>query len=204
MTDFYCQVFGLLPNGEKWSTGRHITSGRPLATMLSVWGAAWDSAWTNGTYGLQGIYPTDLTVTGYSAASLDGNMREIAKQLLSASHAGVDSADSLPSNVSIVLSWRSSQDVRKTARGNQKLPGPSNDKVIDDKLDSVVQGHVSAAINAVKSAVIADGSTFFVFPRFNTFSGPLALSKTVIDTVTCRDKVGTMKKRIRKEAATYV
>jgi hypothetical protein len=204
MTDFYAQVHGLLPNGEAWSTGRHITSGRSLPTLLSVWGAAWDAAWTDGTHGLDAIYPAAMTVATYTVAQLDGFMRELAKQSLPTTQFGSDANEALPASSAIVVTWRSSTDIRRTARGHQELPGPSNDKVLNDKLTSAVQTRVSAAMNAIKASITSDGSTFYVFPKTLSFGGVPAFTKTVTDVVTCRDKLGTQKKRFRKEPATYV
>lgn len=204
MADYYCQVHGVFPNGRTWSTGRHITSGQSPTALLTTWQNAWTTAWNDSTNGFKLVYPTGTEITSFSVATLGPTMKETSKVAASAALAGVNTNASLPSNSTVVLSWSSSSRIGRTARGNQRMPAVAENEVVNDKLISGTQASISAAINIVKTAIQADGSSFFVFPPATTSTGIPAYTKQVLDTVKCRDKLGSENKRPKKEPATYV
>lgn len=204
MADYFAQCFGVFPNGEGWSTGRHITSSQSPTSLLTTWANAWTAAWNDGTNGFKLVYPTGTILQRFSIATLGSSMQELAKVQQAATLAGVNTNESAPTQVSIVFPWTSSAQIGRTARGHQSMPAPSVNELVVNKLVSGTQTSLSAAMNMVKNAITADGSTFFLFPRFTTSTGIAPYTKTVVDTVKCRDKVGTQDKRYRKELATYV
>jgi hypothetical protein len=204
VADYLCEVHGLFPNGEAWSTSRHITSSQAPATLLTTWKNAWVAAWTDGTHGLNAIYPTGTSLETFVVRTLDAQLRSTAAVSVAEHHAGVDTNTTLPAEISIVVTWRSSTGIGRTKRGHQALPAPAGDVVGNNNLTGPAQTRVSAAMNALKAAITADGSTFFLAPRFDTLHGIPAFTKTVTDIVQCRDKVGRAEKRYRKQASIYV
>lgn len=204
MTDYYCQLYGQFPNGRKWSTARHITSSQLPAEMLTTWTNAITAAWNDGANGFKLVYPVATTTQRVTVATLGPTMRETAKLEAALVLPGVNTNASLPVSNSIVFSWSSSTRIGRTARGNQKFPAPAENEAVNDKLVGDTQTALKAAITMIKTAIQSDGSQFFVYPDSDTSTGIPAYTKQTIDTVACRDVLGTIRKRIKKEPATYV
>jgi len=202
MTDYLATVRGVLPNGRTWSTSRHITSGRTEAALLTTWQNAWTSAWNLATTGLNTVYTTTTTITQFEVATLNGTMRKISKSLANVSLAGIATGSALPANNSIVVDWNSA-GVQRFQRGRQQLPAPADSQVVNDDLVAATATNVKAAMQSVLTAVAADGSTYFVFPRFPTQGGTPAFTKTVVTTPLVRNKTGSQRKRYKKEAVAY-
>jgi len=203
MTDYFAQIHGVLPNGRSWSTGRHITSSQTEGGLLTTWGNAWSAAWAVSGTGLATLFSSGLTLTGYTVATLDATMRELTKSSSTVSAAGVATGTSLPSNCSIVIDWRSSS-LKRSARGRQALPPPADTQVGNDLLLSTPANNVKTALLAVQSAIQSDGSSFFVYNRHPLIDGTPAYHKTVLTSLVVRTKIGSQRKRYRKEVAVYV
>lgn len=202
MTDYYAQVFGVFPNGRKWSTGRHITSNQSEAALLTTWQNAWTAAWTDGTHGLQAMYPVGTKITEFFVTTLNGNFTQRSKEGIPVSLPGTNAGASLPSQISMVISWRSAR-VGRHYRGHQGLAAPAEDQVINDFLTGPGTIRLKAAMQAIQTAIQADGSTFFGFNRFALADGTPAGDKVVYTSLLVRDKVGTMDPRTTDETATY-
>lgn len=202
MTDYIATVRGVLPNGRSWSTSRHITSGQTEAALLTTWQNAWTTAWNLATTGLATVYTSGTTITQFEVGTLNGTMRKISKSDATVSLAGTATGDGLPNNDAIIVDWTSAT-TQRYGRGRQMLPAPAESQTTNDALNSTPATNVKAAINSVKSAVTADGSTFFVFPRFATQGGQAAYAKTVLTSIAVRNQLGSQRKRTKKEAKTY-
>lgn len=202
MTDYIATVRGVLPNGRSWSTSRHITSGQTEAALLTTWQNAWTTAWNLASTGLATVYTANTTITGFEVGTLNGTMRKISKSTATVSLPGTATGTGLPNNDAIVIDW-SSATTQRYGRGRMMLPAPADSQTTNDALNSTPATNVKAAINSVKSAVTADGSTFFVFPRFATQSGQAAYAKTVLTSIAVRNQLGSQRKRTKKEAKTY-
>ena len=202
MADYIAYVRGVLANGRGWSTERHITSTQSASALLTTWQTAWTSAWNLATTGLATVYDSTTSITQFEIGTLNGTMHKVAKSTANVSLAGTATGTSLPAANSIVVDWTSTV-TQKYGRGRMALPPPADDQVADDVLLATPGANVKAAIQSVQTAVQADGSTFFVFPRFATQSGQAAFAKTVTGTFAVRKQVGTQKRRGRKETKTY-
>lgn len=202
MTDYFAQIHGVLPNGRSWSTGRHITSSQTEGGLLTTWGNAWTAAWTPTGTGLATLFSTGLTLTGYTVSTLDATMRQLTKSSTTVSAAGVATGTSLPSNNSIVVDWRSTS-LKRSARGRQALPPPADNQVTNDNLIAGSATNVKNGLLSVQSAIQADGSSFFVFNRHPLVDGTPAYHKTIITSLVVRNKVGSQRKRYRKEVSSY-
>lgn len=202
MTDYIATVRGVLPNGRTWSTSRHITSGQTESALLTTWQNAWTTAWNLATTGLATVYTSGTTITQFEVGTLNATMRKISKSDATVSLAGTATGDGLPNNDAIIVDWTSS-NTQRYGRGRMMLPAPAESQTTNDALNSTPATNVKAAINSVKTAVTADGSTFFVFPRFATQSGQAAYAKTVLTSIAVRNQLGSQRKRTKKEAKTY-
>ena len=198
------RVNGVYAAGGKWSFGFRVTSTQSLAALATTMTNAWASAWTNGTYGLALIYPAGTNMVSTTVASLDGTMKQTFKIVTAASHVGASGGTSLGYASSIVVSMRST-GIKRWQRGRFKLPAPDPQFVTGDRLLGTPGGHVSTAVNSVKTAVQADGSTVFVCGLADHKLLPgTAFVKTVIDLpFEVADKLGTQRNRTKGESVAY-
>jgi len=203
MTDYLCITHGHFENGDVWSFGWHVTSNEPLATLLTTWSNAWISAWTNGTYGLQTLYPTTTVMDGWTVYELDASMRALFKATLTNAQPGTSSDNGLPNEVAITVSKRS-PTVAKYGRGKTSLPAPVEGIVVNGSYTSASMTRVKTAVDAAFSAITADGSTVFVFPRVETKGHVLPFTKTVITSLLVALKVGSQTRREDPEQLGYV
>ena len=204
MTDFFAQVHGIDANGFKWSTGNHITSGQTRDQLLATWQNAWTAAWNLAATGLAFSYTAAQSITQFTVKQLDANMREVSLSSADVALAGVDGADAVPASMSIVVRWFPLNGaIGHTARGYNKLLGPAKSQTTNDNLDAGPLANIKAAMDSVRTAVQADGSTFFSFNRYLTEGGQAAYTKTVMATLKVRNKLGSADMRDRKEAITY-
>lgn len=195
-------VRGTLPNGRPWSTSRRITSVQDRATMLGTWQTAWTSAWNLAVTGLNVLYEANTKITGFEVGLLDGSMRKVAKSTAAVSLAGTDAGDPLPATNSVVVYWKS-QVTQKYGHGFNKLPPPTENFSNGLTLTATAGADFKAAILSVQNAVQADGSTFFVAPRFLTESGQPAFAPTVLTSYEVREQLGDLRLRENKVAKTY-
>jgi hypothetical protein len=202
MTDYIAYVRGVLADSRPWSTERHITSTQSPSALLTTWQNAWTSAWNLATTGLATVYESTTSITQFEIGTLNGTMNKVAKSTATVSLAGTATGTGLPGQNSIVVDWTSTV-TQKYGRGRMALPAPADSQVADDALLATPGANVKAAIASVQTAVNADGSTFFVFPRFATQSGQAAYAKTVLTSFAVRKQLGTQRRRTRKTTKTY-
>ena len=202
MADYIAYVRGTLPNGRSWSTERRITSNQSPSALLITWSDAWTSAWNLAVTGLGVMYDAATVITEFEVGTLDASMRKIAKVVDPVTLAGTDAGEPYSANNSVVWTWESPV-TQKYGRGNQKLPPPTEAFVDGDSLTATAGANFKAAAASIKAAIVADGSTFFVAPKFATESGQPAFAKTVLTSVQVREQLGTERKRTKKEPKTY-
>lgn len=203
MTDYVATVRGVLPNGRGWSTSRHITSNQSEAALLTTWQNAWTTAWNLATTGLATVYTANTTITYFEVGTLNGSMRKTSKSPATVSLVGTATGDAGADNTAIVVDWLSSGTLRNQ-RGRQKLPAPAESQVAGGVLLSTPATNVKAAMDSIVTAVRADGSSYFVFPRYATEAGVPAFTKTqLIGNALIRNQLGTQNKRERKVTKTY-
>ena len=202
MADYQAFVRGVLPNGRSWSTERKITSNQSPSALLTTWANAWTSAWNLATTGLGVMYDAATTVTEFEVGTLDANMHKMAKVTQSATLAGTDAGDPYSADNSVVVLWESSV-TQKWGRGNQKLAPPTETFVDGDVLTATGGANYKAALLSIQNAIQADGSTFFVAPKYTTEFGQPANAKTVLTSYKIREQLGTERKRTKKVPKTY-
>lgn len=202
MSDYVAFVRGSLPNGRPWSTERKITSTQSPSALLTTWQNAWTSAWNLAVTGLATVYDANTKITQFEVGTLDANMRKVAKTTANVNLVGSDANDPISGNNDIVILWTSAV-TQKYGRGFMKLPPPCEDMVNGLVIAATPGANIKAAIGSVRTAVQADGSTFFVAPRFLTESGQPAFAKTVLTNFAVREQLGDMRVREAKVTKTY-
>jgi len=208
MPDYKAEVHGHYSAAVTWSFGCHITSAQDLATILSTWKTAWEATWSDGAHGLNLLYPATTGVDQYRIYLLDSNYRSTQVQTATSAKVGTGTADSLPWEVSIVVSQRSISST-PAGRGRIKLPAIIETSVNSNVLDHGDGARISTAVNAVKSAIQADGSSIFLAKPGHPVSArvPVAIPpgpKYVVTSWTVSDKPGSQRNRVRKIRPVYL
>lgn len=204
MTDYLATIRGVLPNGRPWSTSRHITSAQSEAALLTTWGNAWTTQWNLAVTGFGVAYTAGTTVTQYEVATLNGTMNKISKSTSTPALAGTDANSAGAQGTAVIIDWQSAGTLKRQ-RGRQKMPAPAVDMSVDGVLTNTAATNFKANIDAIATAIRADGSTLFVFNRYKTVTdGAAPFTKTVlIGNALVRDQLGSQNKRDRKVPKTY-
>lgn len=202
MADYVAFVRGTLPNGRPWSTQRKITSTQSPSALLTTWQNAWTSAWNLAVTGLNVIYDANTKITEFEVGTLDANMRKVAKATAAVNLVGTDAGDPISANNAVIVYWTSAV-TQKYGHGFNKLPPPTENFVNGLTITATGGADIKAAILSIKTAIQADGSTFFVAPRYLTESGQPAFAKTVLTNYEVREQLGDERLREQKVAKTY-
>jgi hypothetical protein len=202
MADYVAFVRGTLPNGRPWSTQRKITSTQSPSALLTTWQNAWTSAWNLAVTGLNVVYDANTKITEFEVGTLDANMRKVAKTTAAVNLVGTDAGDPLSANNSVVVYWTSTV-TQKYGHGFNKLPPPTENFANGLEISATGGADIKAAITSIKAAITADGSTFFVAPRYLTESGQPAFAKTVLTAFEVRKQLGDERLRESKVSKTY-
>lgn len=203
MSDFHATVHGTYGNGTNWSFGTNITSNQTGQGLLTTWANAWGTAWGNATNGLETLYPTTTSITGYRVALMDGNYSQTSAWTQTVSAPGVAVGDSLPFQEAVCVSLRGNQ-IGRHARGRFYLPALEETFVNDNVITSSALSRLSGAVNVVRAQVIADGSTFFVYARPKKNPATPAGPKYVITQFLVSNKPARQSRRVRKIQPTYL
>ena len=202
MADYVAFVRGVLPNGRPWSTQRKITSTQSPSALLTTWQNAWTSAWNLAVTGLNVVYDANTKITEFEVGTLDANMRKVAKATAAVNLVGTDAGDPISANNAVIVYWTSAV-TQKYGHGFNKLPPPTEAFVNGLTITATGGANIKAAILSIKTAIQADGSTFFVAPRYLTESGQPAFAKTVLTNYEVREQLGDERLREQKVAKTY-
>lgn len=202
MADYVAFVRGVLPNGRPWSTQRKITSTQSPSALLTTWQNAWTSAWNLAVTGLNVVYDANTKITEFEVGTLDANMRKVAKATAAVNLVGTDAGDPISANNAVIVYWTSAV-TQKYGHGFNKLPPPTENFVNGLTITPTGGADIKAAILSIKTAIQADGSTFFVAPRYLTESGQPAFAKTVLTNYEVREQLGDERPREQKVAKTY-
>lgn len=203
MTDYFAQVHGTFADGDVWSFGWHISSNQTPDAMLTTWSNAWIAAWTDGTHGLQTLYKTTTSIANFTVATLNASMKQTAKVELVSAQPGTSSDTPLPDEDAICVSLRS-PNIQKHGRGRTFLPAPVEGIVDTGLYTSTAMTRVKTAVQAVRSAVTADGSTQFVTNMEALKDGTPPYQKTVITSILVARKPSRQGRRQDPLTSNYV
>lgn len=214
MTLYRCVAYGVYASGQKFSWRQNFSSSAALATIQTDWAAAVTSLYTDGTHGIQTLYPTttvcNLTRT-YQVAIVSRTRGGVTEDVFVAVGAdetvvalpGTSSNDGLPDQDALLVSLRSA-GVGPNHRGRTFLPAVDETLVVGDELDATPAGRVTTAMTALRTAMAGGGHTQELWNDTSTIRDPIVGTlKPVIECKTDRVQ-RTQRRRIRKKAAVYV
>jgi len=209
MTLYRCVAYGAFTSGRRWSFRQNFSSASPLATVQADWVTQLTSAWTNGTHGIETLYPTttvlDLARTYQLFLTLGPPIK--VKAGFAAQNTltlpGTSANDGLPDQDAIVVSLRTN-GVGVNNRGRTFLPAVDETIVVGDLLGTTPATRVTTSLTALRTGMATAGHTQVIFNDKPTVLDPAtATTKNVTMCETDR-VVRTQRKRIRKEAAIYI
>lgn len=160
---YRCLASGVFAGGSTWSFRQHFDSAADIATIQGDWFAQLNSFWTNGTHGVETLYPTGTILNFTQTSELTGvPFREGAQQSATAALPGTSTDDGMPEQVCIVVSLRGA-DAGKKNRGRIHLPAPAETAAVGSELTSVLGTRVSAAIGALYDGMRLAGHTPVIY-----------------------------------------
>jgi hypothetical protein len=194
---------GVFPDGRTWSSRLTIGNAAATASFLATWATALTNFWTDGTHGVETLYPVGTVLEEATAAVLDSTMREGEKLTQSLALPGTNVGDSLPAQDAILVSLRGAA-VGKKNRGRMYLPGPADTVAIVGEMDNTSTTRVSTAINALFNDMRAAGSTFYVYNAKANAHDPVPFVLKVITTEKVDRFIRSQRRRQEKNRAVYV
>jgi len=209
MTLYVCTAGGSFVSGRQWTIRQKFSSSALLATVQSDWAAQIVAAWTNGTYGLQGLYPTTTILqkatTYQMALTLGPPIKEVAAFAATSafSHAGVSANDGLPDQDAVLVSLRTA-GIGPNNRGRTYLPACDETIVVGDIMANTQATQVTTAMTALRAGMAAAGHVQVIWNHEPTRRDPvIQTTKPVTSCVTDR-VIRTQRRRNRKELHQYV
>ena len=209
MTLYACTAHGVFNSGRSWSFRQKFSSSAALATVQTDWAAAIVSAWTDGTHGLQTLYPTttELTLTKtYQLFLTLGPPIKVKASFAAQTTAalpGTSANDGLPDQDAIVVTLRTA-GVGPNNRGRTFLPACDETIVTGDVLGNTQATRVTTALTALRTAMAAAGHVQVLFNDKSTPHDPVVATTKPITACNTDRVIRTQRRRVRKEAAIYV
>jgi len=149
MTIYRCTASGVFAGGSTWSFRQHFDSSATTASIQGDWFTQINSFWTNGSHGVETLYPTGTILNLTKTAALSGlPFREGEQASATAALPGTSADDGMPEQVCILVSLRGANAGKKN-RGRIHLPAPVETAAVGSELTSVLGTRVSAAIAAL-------------------------------------------------------
>lgn len=201
---------GVQPSGREWSTRLHYSSTAALATVEADWLAQVTSFWTNGTHGVETLFPTGTTVAEVKTESLAvvtvGAVDKIRATGLAfdlPALAGTSSNASLPDQNAVLVSLRSATPGRE-GRGRFHLPAPDETLVTTGELGNVPATRVTTASTALRTGMGAAGHTEIVLTYVKTKIGTPVGAFVVVTKEETDQVIRTVRGRVKTRPASYV
>jgi hypothetical protein len=207
VTVYRCIASGVFAGGSTWSFRQHFDSSAVIATIQGDWFAQINSFWTNGTHGVETLYPTGTVLTLTQTSALSGvPFREGAQQSGTATLAGTSADDGLPEQTCILVSLRGAEAGKKN-RGRIHLPAPVETAAVGSELTSVLGTRVSAAIGALYDGMRLAGHNPVIYntkiSKVPTVD-PVAQTLKTIVTEEVDRVLRTQRKRTKSKVHVYV
>ena len=203
MTDYKVKFYGKLPGTLEWSSALDVTSTQTPSALVTTMAAAFADMWSNGTYGIGAQYAPGTTLDGFDVITLNGTFRETAKVSHALSLVGTSGDAALADNTTITIAKRSS-GLQRNQRGFLSLPAPVEGVLDNGLYTTAARNRFGDALEAVRTAVQADGSTIFIHTgAAETGGGVPPYTKTVITKLSASTTPGTRRQRTRKVVGAY-
>lgn len=203
MTDFKCEIRGLIGATRRWSMGMHLTGGVSEAALAATFNAAASALFTTATDGIQHLVTSDVTTTDTVVRTLNVTMKTLSKTTSALALTGDGSGQSLPWKDSCVVEMYSSILNQKRARGSFYLPPFAQSQLAADVYISANQESLQDVLDVFFPAIHTSGVQSFSFNSKPLKDGTPAFTKTILDKYRVSDKPTSQKGRTRKIIPTY-
>jgi len=206
---YRCVASGVYASGRAWSFRQHFSSSAVLATVQSDWAAQSVAAWTDGTHGLQTLYPTTTVFNRARTYQLAFTLGPPVKLVATAAaesaftHAGTSANDGLPDQDAVVVSLRTA-GVGVNNRGRTFLPALDETIVVGDLIGSTQATRVTTAMTALRAGMAAAGHVQVILNDVATKLDPAPGTTKPVTSCETDRVMRTQRRRIRKSAAVYV
>lgn len=201
-TDYYAQLFGTFAGDIPWSFGWHINSTESETGLLATWVAAMTDTWTNGTYGIETLFPSTTTTTLATVATLNSNQHELSKSRSTLAIVGTGTGTQLPFDNAEVLSLRQT-GIRRGQRGRTYLPAMLDTVLTAGFVNSTAGDRIRDAFRAAQSSIISAGGNLYTFNRKPWKDGTPAFTKQALTIIDVSNKVGVRRHRLNHTPAQY-
>jgi len=210
MTLFRCSMSGLQPSGRPWSLSWGVVSASTVSTVEGAWATQVTSAWTDGTHGLQTLFPAgttiDLTRTYQLHVVTIGAVDKLRVNGVAedtTSHVGTSSNASLPEQNAVLVTLRSATPGRE-GRGRIHLPAPDETLVTAGVLGATPTTRVSTAMEALRAAMAGAGHVPSLITDVKPLTGtPVGTTKPIV--LVAADRViRTVRVRNKSRKAQYL
>lgn len=209
MALYRCVAYGVYSSGRTWSFRQNFSSSAVLATVQSDWNAQVTALYTDGTHGIETLYPTttecNLTRTYQLFLTLGPpiKVKAAAAAQNTAALAGTSANDGLPDQDAVVVSLRTA-GVGVNNRGRTFLPAVDETIVVGDILGSTQATRVTTAMTALRTGMAAAGHVQVIFNDLPTVHDPVTATTKPVTLCETDRIIRTQRRRVRKEAAQYV
>jgi hypothetical protein len=209
VTLYRCVAYGIYNSGRTWSFRQNFLSAATLATVQADWLAQAAAAWTDGTHGLQTLYPTTTVFNRARTYQLFLTLGPPIKVKAgfaaenSFTHAGTSANDGLPDQDAVVVSLRTA-GIGVNNRGRTFLPAVDETIVTGDILGNTQATRVTTAMTALRAGMAAAGHTQVLFNDQPTVLDPVTATTKPVTLCETDRVIRTQRRRVRKEAAQYV
>jgi|SRR5215471_16211837 len=202
MTNYRCQVNGLLGASLPWSFSTYWQSSSSESSVQGQWHSAIDTFF-NGTTptGVKTLMNADVTVTETTTSTMSSTFHQTTLTPNTESIAGTDTHDSLPWQDAVVVTHRTALRNR-SGHGRFYLPPFGNDTVVAHILTSASQTIVRDAWQAVRNSMVGAGHTQIVLNKRPLKDGTAAFTIKTVTGFDVPNKLGVQRRRISKVVPT--
>lgn len=210
MTLYRCTASGVQPSGRSWSMRLHFTSTASLATLNTDWAAQINSFWTNGSHGVETLFPTGTTLTQTKVESLTvvavgtvNKVRATGQAFTVATLAGTSANAALPDQNTLLVSLYSATPGRE-GRGRFHLPAPDETLVTTGEIDATSATRAHTAATAIRTGMASAGHTEVILTYVKTKIGTAVGTFEVVTSETADRVIRTLRGRVKSRPAVRV
>lgn len=205
MTDFRATVAGTLAaSALPWSFGFYMTGAVSEASAAGTLDSAVTALWTTAVSGLENFIATDVSLTETIVSTLDTSLHQTTKTTTANVVAGTNANPSLPKQLSIVVTTRSST-FTKSGHGRFFLPPFASDQVeAGGALLDATQTALQTRFNAFFNSLSTGGLTLFIQNRKELKNGTAPGRRLTLINYDIGDKFDVQTRRVDKVIPTRI
>ncbi len=210
MALYRCEVKGVQPSSRSWSFRINFSSSSAAAAVEADWLAQITSFWTNGSHGVETLFPTatvleTTSTTSLTLVSISGVDKLRSGVIVSDNPAlaGTSANAGLPDQNAVLVSLRTGLSGRE-ARGRIHLPAPDETLVTTGELGTTPTTRVSTAMAALLSGMGGAGHQAVVLTYVKPKTGTAVGSTRSITFAETDRVVRTLRGRVKSRQAVYL